>query len=178
MRFELWNGSGDDVIDQLQQGLADLAVIAAPFDAERLNSIHVGSEPWVALISKDNPLAALPGDTLPLRMLDGQELIVPRRKSRVEAIRQWFAGEGITPQILCEQSNYLDALALTRANAGVSIFPQTMENHDSAIVVKPISEPSRQAEYYLVWDKRRRLSSPAEAFLDFVSDCLAEDSKK
>ena len=36
VRYNLWNGSSDDVLDRLHKGLADLAVIAAPYDTEHL----------------------------------------------------------------------------------------------------------------------------------------------
>ena len=58
VRFSLWNGSSDDVLDRLNKGLIDLALIAAPYDSEHLNGLPVGSEPWVAIISREHPLAA------------------------------------------------------------------------------------------------------------------------
>lgn len=170
VRYELWNGSSDDVIDQLRRGLADLAVVAAPFDMEHLDGIRVGAEPWVALISTRNPLSQLPGDTIPLRALEGQPLIIPRRKSRVEAIHHWFSQVGVSPQVLCEQSNYLDAVALSEQNVGISIFPQTTDNHSPALVSRVIVEPERTAEYYLVWDKAQQPGTLAQAFLDYVRD--------
>ena len=60
VRYRLWNGSSDDVLDRLQKGLADLAVIAAPYDTEHLDGFVVGEEPWVAILPRANPLAALP----------------------------------------------------------------------------------------------------------------------
>lgn len=71
MRYGLWNGSSDDVLDRLRRGLADLAVIAAPYDSEHLEGIPVGQEPWVTMIPKDHPLAKQPGNELPLKSLVG-----------------------------------------------------------------------------------------------------------
>ena len=59
VRYSLWNGSSDDVLDRLRRGLADLAVIAAPYDSEHLEGIPVGQEPWVTMIPKDHPLASM-----------------------------------------------------------------------------------------------------------------------
>lgn len=42
VRYNLWNGSSDDVLDRLGRGLADLAIIATPYDNERLGGIPVG----------------------------------------------------------------------------------------------------------------------------------------
>lgn len=57
VRYNLWNGSSDDVLDRLGRGLADLAIIATPYDNERLGGIPVGGEPWAAILAKDSPLA-------------------------------------------------------------------------------------------------------------------------
>ena len=90
VRYNLWNGSSDDVLDRLGRGLADLAIIATPYDNERLGGIPVGGEPWAAILAKDSPLAQEEGEEIPLSRLAGQPLIVPSRKSRVQAIRAWF----------------------------------------------------------------------------------------
>ena len=42
VKYSMWNGSSDDVLDRLRQGLVDLAVIAAPYDTEHLEGITVG----------------------------------------------------------------------------------------------------------------------------------------
>lgn len=174
VKYELWNGSGDDVLEQLKKGLADLAVIAAPYDTEHLEGIPVGSEPWVALISRNHPLAQQPGSEIPLSELVGQPLIVPRRKSRVEAIYRWFHEIGATPTIFCEQSNYLDALALSGENVGISIFPQTMMLENPNVVSKVITGPAKAADYMLVWSREHRPSELAQEFILFVEDYLAE----
>lgn len=175
VRYSLWNGSSDDVLDRLHKGLADLAVIAAPYDTEHLEGFSVGREPWVAVISRNHPLARQPGDQLPLSALVGQPLIVPSRKSRIEAIRDWFGEIGAEPDILCEMSNYVDAVALAEQNVGVSIFPQTTYTPNDLVVSKVITQPARQAEYVLVWSKEQRPSGLVQAFIDYVQDFLEED---
>ncbi|MDD5931705.1 MAG: LysR family transcriptional regulator [Oscillospiraceae bacterium] len=176
VRYELWNGSSDDVLDQLHRGLADLAVIAAPYDEEHLDGFVVGREPWVAMISRRHPLADLPGTELPLSSLVGQPLIIPRRKSRVEAIRRWFAGIGAEPDILCEMSNYMDAVALAEQNVGISIFPQTTYTPNAHVVSKLITQPARQVEYVLVWERNQHLKTNlVREFTGYVRDFIEAD---
>ena len=176
VRYELWNGSSDDVLDRLHRGLVDLAVIAAPYDIEHLDGFFVGREPWVAMISRDHPLAALPGTELPLSSLVGHPLIVPRRKSRVEAIRAWFAGIGAEPDILCEMSNYMDAVALAEQNVGISIFPQTTYTPNAHVVSKVITQPVKQVEYVLVWERGQHLQTAlVQEFIRYVRDFIEAD---
>ena len=100
VQFSLWNGSSDDVLERLYRGLVDIAVIAAPYDTEHLEGFPVGREPWVALIPVGHSLAQQEGNRIPLASLVDQPLIVPSRRSRVEAIRQWFQETGAEPRIV------------------------------------------------------------------------------
>lgn len=168
VRYSLWNGSGDDVLERLQKGLADLAILAAPYDSEHLDGFPVGREPWVALIPREHPLAWLPGDSVPLERLAGEELIIPSRKSRVAAIRTWFGEIGAEPRILCEMSNYVDAVALTEQGVGISIFPQTTSTPNRLLVSKVITDSARQAEYVLVWPKGQQPLGVAGELLRYV----------
>lgn len=169
VRFELFNGSGDDVLERLRKGMADLAVICAPYDTEWFEGFTVGTEPWVAMIPVTDPLA-INKSPIKVSELSGKPLIVPRRKSRVEAIRKWFSDAGSELCIICEQSNYLDAVALTQAGVGISIFPQTTDVPNPHFVTRVITDPMKMAEYVLVWPKNRQFSEATEAFVDFIRD--------
>lgn len=174
VRYNLWNGSSDDVLDRLRKGLADLAVIAAPYDTEHLDGFTVGREPWAAMLYPEHPLARTEGDAIPLSSLVKEPLIVPSRKSRIESIRRWFGEIGAEPCILCEMSNYMDAVALTSQGIGVSIFPQTTSASNGLVVSKVVIKPSRQVEYILVWNKGQAPSGPSREFIRYIEDCLEE----
>lgn len=175
VRYNLWNGSSDDVIDRLYKGLADVALIAAPYDTEHLNGLYVGSEPWVAIIPREHPLARVEGPELPLRALAGQPLIIPNRRSRIEAIRRWFGEVGEEPQSLCETANYLDAVALSEQNIGISIYPQTTYTPNSLVVTKVITEPIKKIDYYLASRRDEKPTELAQTFIEYVSDFVDGD---
>ena len=174
VRYSLWNGSGDDVLERLRKGLADLAILAAPYDSEHLEGFPVGREPWVALIPRTHPLAKLPGEEVALECLAGEELIIPSRKSRVEAIRTWFEEIGAEPRILCEMSNYVDAVALTEQGVGISIFPQTTSTPNRLLVSKVITDSAKEAEYVLVWAKEQKPLGVAGEFLQYVRSTVED----
>ena len=178
VRYNLWNGSSDDVLDRLRKGLADLAVIAAPYDTEHLEGFPVGREPWIAMLHPGHPLAQTVGDTIPLSSLAGEPLIVPSRKSRMDAIRRWFGEVGVEPHILCEMSNYMDAAALTSQGVGISIFPQTVDVSNGLVVSKVVIQPSRQVEYILVWNRGQPPSGLTREFIHFVQENLRNDGSR
>ncbi len=178
VQYSLWNGSSDDVLERLYRGLVDIAVIAAPYDTEHLEGFQVGREPWVAIIPVSHPLAKLPGSTLPLSNLVGEPLIVPSRRSRVDAIRSWFGEIDAEPNIICDMSNYLDAVALSELGVGISIFPQTTYTPNTLLTTKVITGSERQVEYVLVRSRELRVSPLVSEFLNFVHDSIEEDSRK
>ena len=178
VRYNLWNGSSDDVLDRLRKGLADLAVIAAPYDTEHLEGFPVGREPWIAMLHPGHPLAQTVGDTIPLSSLAGEPLIVPSRKSRMDAIRRWFGEVDAEPHILCEMSNYMDAAALTSQGVGISIFPQTVDVSNGLVVSKVVIQPSRQVEYILVWNRGQPPSGLTREFIHFVQENLRNDGSR
>lgn len=174
---ELWNGSGDDVLERLLRGLADLALLASPYNAEQLDGFAVGREPWVAMMSISHPLAAAEGEFVPLHRLVGEPLFIPSRRSRVDAIRSWFAEVGAEPLIAGELSSYLDAEALAEQNAGICIFPMTTYTENELIVKKIITDSERQIEYDLVWNRNEKLPELGREFLNYVRDCMEEERR-
>ena len=175
VQYDLWNGSTDDVLDRLHRGLTDLAVIAKPYDDEHLNGITVERDPWIAIIPIEHPLAALPGNEIPLEKLAGEPLIIPSRASRVAAIHRWFSGIGAEPQVLCETANYIDAVAMAEQNVGISIFPHTTYTPNPHVAMKMITEPAKTIEYVLVWNREQTPTVLVQNFIDFVTDFMEED---
>ena len=173
----LWNGSGDEVLARVLHGLADIALVAAPYDPVMLDGFAVGREPWVAVMSTSHPLAAEAGDFIPLSKLVGQPLFIPSRQSRADAIRMWFAEIGAEPTIAGDLSNYIDAEALAEQNAGICIFPMTTYTKNDLIVKKVITDSARQIEYALVWNRSQRPTELAGEFLNYVRDCMEEERR-
>lgn len=170
VQYNLWNGSTDDVIDRMTKGLADLAMVLAPYDSERMEAIEVAALPWAAMIPGNHPLASQPDKPIDLRALVGEPLIVPARKSRVQEIYSWFREIGEEPTVVCEMSNFLDAYAMAEKGVGISIFPHTNDNKDPKVVCRDITNPTHIAHYMLGWRADRKPSQLAQLFIDYVQD--------
>ena len=90
VQYSIRNGSTDDVIYRVTQGLSDLGVITEPLNADGVFSVPVYREPWTAMIPASDPLAKLPGDTVSVSALRDKDLIIPSRESRLQEILDWF----------------------------------------------------------------------------------------
>ena len=168
VQFTVVDGNSDELIQKLRSGLIDLAIITSPCDNTLLSSFKVGQEQMTAFMSKDNPLASLPGSTIDLAMLKDRALIVPSRESMVSMIYRWFKEIHIEPKIVCKMDNYLDVAALAGRNVGISLFPKTSYILNQQIVAKEIVNPERYVEYIFVWLKNKPLSLLNEAFINHV----------
>ena len=166
--FRIMDGNSDELIERLRSGLINLAVITAPYDQTLLNAFKVGQEKMTAFMSRENPLAALPGDTINLADLKGQPLIVPSREVINNMIYGWFREIGCEPNIVCRMDNYLDVAALAGCNIGISLFPRTSYILNQRIVAKDIVNSSRFVEYMFVWLKDKPLPMADEYFIDHV----------
>lgn len=170
--YNLWNGSSDEVLNKLSNGLVDLAVVAVPFNNEKYSSVTLGREPWIAMIPKDHPLAQKPGKSIKLKELSGEPIMVPVRPSRLSAIHKWFESVHATANIICTLSNYTNASAMVEHEMGICIFPQTSYTPNPNIVFKLITEPAKIAEYCLVWNKKNDPLGVANAFVKFTQNLV------
>ena len=177
IKFRIMDGNSDELIERLRSGLINLAVITAPCDQTLLNSFKVGQEKMTAFMSRENPLSALPGDTLDLAMLKNQPLIVPSREAINDMIFNWFREIDADPRIVCKMDNYLDVAALAGGNVGISIFPKTSYVLNQKIVAKEIVNSGRFVDYLFVWLKGKPLPIADETFIDFVKQSISTNAK-
>ena len=170
VEFNLWNGNSDDVLNRLNNGLCDLAVIVGPYDEEKLKGVFVYEEPWVAMFPANHPLAKEPGDSISLKELADYELIIPSRHSRLQEITGWFESQGKKPKVICRMAHVLNAYELTEQNVGIAIYPEAAGYYadKEKVVVKKLKEPSVMAEYYLTYSSLREPSLVAGEFLKYV----------
>lgn len=178
VQYTIQDGSTDDVTALISSGQCDLGLITEPHNEEGLAAISLYSEPWTAMIPADDPLAQDGSDVLPLSALLDRDLIIPSRSSRLDEIRRWFPEPYPELRVRCRVSHFLNAYELVRKGVGIAIFPdiRKLDMDCSDIVVKRLVEPSVSLDYILVWERSRKLSRSAQAFLDFICTEMGMDS--
>ncbi|MCQ2553414.1 MAG: LysR family transcriptional regulator [Clostridia bacterium] len=174
VRFRILDGSPDDLVEKMRSGLISLAVITSPYDQLLLNSFKVGQEKIVALMNKEHPLALKEGDSITIKDLSGQPLIVPSQRSMIDTIYKWFRETRKDPNIVCEMDSYLDAAALAGRGVGISIFPKTEYIPNNSLIAKDIAVTDRDMEYLFVWRKGHPLPTVEKSFIDYVKSMQEE----
>lgn len=165
VRYSLWSANSDDVMERLEKGLLDAALIREPFNGEKFESIHIMEEPWIALMRIGHPLEAMEKLTLP--QLAEQELIVPIRRS--EEIARWFSDIGLVPKITCQYAPLVNGVILAEQGLGVTICPASAGHILSGqrIVMRPLADVPLTG-VSLIWQRGIRLSAAAEKFIAYI----------
>ena len=170
VKYSMWNGSSDDVLDRLRQGLVDLAVIAAPYDTEHLEGITVGRGPWVAIMSRSNELAGWRRYDTAQESCRKAAYSAPAAHRASTRYAHGLPRQSAEPNIICTLSNYLDAVAMSELDIGITIFPRTTYTPNDLLVTKIITDPAKQIEYVLVHMKNREPSELMTEFINYVRD--------
>ena len=170
VQFNIWNGNSDEVTQRVRNGLADLAIIMEPFDPQGFHSMPIYSEPWIAMFSKEHPLAKTKGKTIPLEKLADHDLIIPSRGSRLQEISDWFAPLGITPSIKAKIANATSAYELCEQNVGVAIYPAAVADliHGDRVHIREITNPRHTTTYILIYPDTHPLTPVAEKFVESI----------
>ena len=168
--YNLWCGTVDDLSYRMKSGLLELAITMTPLNTEQLDGITVYREPWAAIIPAAHPLAGGRKQTVSLKELAGNDLIISSRHSREEEIRSWFENTGKEPRFIVKTAHSSNASKLVDKNIGIAIFPASVAKNisaDSNVVVKTIT-PEVNVDYVLSWDKEKTPSALALKFIDHV----------
>ncbi|MCR5773707.1 MAG: LysR family transcriptional regulator [Lachnospiraceae bacterium] len=170
VRFDIWSGTTDEIINRTHNGLCDLAIVMEPFSDPDVISYPIHSEPWAAIIPKSDPLAKKKGSSVKPEELADKTLIIPSRASRREEFRSWMPDPSKPLKVACRVAHIINVRELAGAGAGVAIFPlaKGIMEDDDEVVVKAIDHPEAVASYLLIKSKKRSLSRATEAFWDFA----------
>ena len=170
IHFQILAGSGDEVNQRLEQNLADIGIMREPFDMETYDREFLKSEPWLAVMGKETPLARETGKTVPLSRLGGEDLIIPARLPIQEEINSWFNDAAQERNIFCVYNSPAAIIPLVESGAAVAICPESVKRFAGGrrLVFKPIVEPRKDSRLYLVKKRRQMMPLAAQLFWEFA----------
>ena len=172
VRFRIAHGNSDDLTEKLRSGLISLAVITPPYDQLLLDGFIVGSGEIAAFMNAQHPLAKQKGNTISIRDIKDEKLIVSGRKSTIDRIYSWFQEIEAEPNIICETDSFMDAAVFAKRGLGISIFPRTALIPGDTLVSKELEGDDKKVEYLFAWEKERPLPLVEELFAEFVKNSL------
>ncbi len=169
--FDIWTGTTDEIINRVHKGLCDLAIVMEPFSDSEAEALPVFSEPWAAIIPKQDPLAKKSSPAVKPEELVDKALIIPSRASRNAEFRRWMPDPDRPLNVVCRVAHIINVKELAHAGVGIAIFPLGADTagNDPEVVIKKIDHPAAVASYLLIRDKNRPLSKVSESFWEYTS---------
>lgn len=156
-----FSGNGEIVMDRLDKGLLDFAVLMGAENTERYYSLPLPNhDTWGLLMDKDDPMAQKKAITA--EDLLGIPLILSSQSLSLDELSGWLGFPMSRLHIAATYTLLFNGSLMVRSGLGYALrFDHIAPSgKDSPFAFRPLTSPLS-----LVWKKHQILSAPAEAFL-------------
>ena len=167
--FQFYSGDATDIIERLDHGNLDFAILLAPIDITKYEYITLpDTSIWGVLMKKDCEFANL--DVITKETLLQMPLILHRRPALQQIIADW-AKTDLDKLHVTATYNVIHGTPISFVKNDMGYFLTTRDlfapELDSSVVFKPL-EPALKIQYNLVWKRKNIFSNAARVFLEDV----------
>ncbi len=168
--FAIHEGNTFELMEMLESGLIELAIVRTPFHSDQLNCLYLSPEPMIAAgASSFFPAGMSSGQPISLELLGHAPVILYRRFEKI--LLSLCEQKGITPQVFCIADDARTTLMWAEAGLGVAVVPQSayriMPHHN--MVYGELSEEDLHTRIAAVCKKGCSLSWAAQQFLEIFA---------
>lgn len=168
--FAIHEGNTFELMEMLESGLIELAIVRTPFHNDYLNCLYLSPEPMIAAGAASFFPAGMPsGQPISLELLGHAPVILYRRFEKI--LLSLCEQKGITPQVFCIADDARTTLMWAEAGLGVAVVPQSayriMPHHN--MVYGELSEEDLHTRIAAVCKKGCSLSWAAQQFLEIFA---------
>ena len=168
--FAIHEGNTFELMEMLESGLIELAIVRTPFHNDQLNCLYLSPEPMIAAGAASFFPAGMPsGQPISLELLGHAPVILYRRFEKI--LLSLCEQTGITPQVFCIADDARTTLMWAEAGLGVAVVPQSayriMPHHN--MVYGELSEEDLHTRIAAVCKKGCSLSWAAQQFLEIFA---------
>ena len=174
IQYHITSGGTEQVVERLDRGLFDMAVIVEPPDLSKYNYLEVPEcDTWGAVIRKDCPLAEKAEikveDLLPYPVFCSEQ-------SAKADLPRWCGEKADRLNILATFNLANNGAVFVREGLGVQLtFDHLIEmTEDGPLCFRPLS-PALYNKMYVIWKKYQVFSRASNAFLSKLKqelECL------
>lgn len=168
--FAIHEGNTFELMEMLESGLIELAIVRTPFHNDQLNCLYLSPEPMIAAGAASFFPAGMPsGQPISLELLGHAPVILYRRFEKI--LLSLCEQKGITPQVFCIADDARTTLMWAEAGLGVAVVPQSayriMPHHN--MVYGELPEEDLHTRIAAVCKKGCSLSWAAQQFLEIFA---------
>lgn len=173
IRYEIYSANTYQLLDQLQNGQIDLALVRTPFSKTEMEILYIKKEPFLAIgFSSFFPVCK--EDYLTMKDLEKAPLILYRRWEEMLKVR--FEAEGISPHIFCCNDDAQTTLALASLGMGIGLLPASGAPESLSSLTSPetkiwiLKEETLYSQIALVCRRKSQLPDSARLFWEMIED--------
>lgn len=166
IRFHLFSGSAEDVMERLDKGLMDFGLLIEPYDVTRYDSLRLPVvDRWGVLMRQDSPLAAL--EAIQAQDIRDEPLVCSRQALEGGQLSSWFKTDYTRLNLVASYNLLFNASLLVEAGLGYALCLDNIVNTsgESGLCFRPL-KPALESHVDLVWKKHQMFSRASDLFLD------------
>lgn len=170
IKFHIYSGNAEDVMEKLDKGLLDFGLLIQPIDLSKYDHITLpDKDVWGVVLRKDHPLAKK--EKIVLENLTEIPLIASRQMSpkysKDSGFLDWFGDKYEELNITATYNLVYNAAILVKAGVGCAITLDKLADtsEKSSICFRPL-EPKLESGLDIVWKKYQVFSPAAKLFLE------------
>ena len=177
--YKIQQNESSRLCELVKSRMLELAIIRLPLELDAFSVIHLRTEPFYFLTSREK--AAI-GPEIGLSDLRDEPLILPSTEGLGVhyTIHMAFTARQLKPRIVAECSDIPLLLRLVSSEFGSAIVPETVARQisDPRIRASKITDPQLTGATGLIWLKGHHLSATAQHFVELIQHKCAEDQPK
>lgn len=168
IRFHIFSGNAEDVMERLDKGLVDFGLLIEPYDVAKYDYIRLPTvDVWGVLMRRDSPLAVL--GAIQAENLWNVPLICSRQALEGGQLSSWLKADYGKLNFVCSYNLLFNASLLVEAGAGYALCLDNIVNTtgESNLCFRPL-RPVLESHVNLAWKKHQIFSKPSELFLNQI----------
>jgi DNA-binding transcriptional LysR family regulator len=155
------------LLDLLESGLTDLAVLALPVEDEQLAVTPLLNEPLVLIVGPMHPLAKR-SEVAISELRNERWILSPANYELREATLKACREAGFTPQTVLEGGETETLVRFVAAGLGIALVPALAVSGFSGVLSLSVRDQTLTRSLGLVWRRDRTASPAARALREFL----------
>lgn len=174
IKFHIYSGNAEDVIEKLDKGLLDFGILIHPVDISKYDNITLPEKDlWGVVMRKDSPLAKKKyielDDLENIPLLNSRQAI--RKTSDKNEFIEWFQNRFDKLNTVATFNLVYNAAVMVKAGIGYAITLNKLVDisKESELCFRPL-KPKLESRLDIVWKKYQVFSPAAKLFLNKLQE--------
>ncbi len=177
IEFRLHEAGVQTLLDLLEAGLADMAIVTLPVEDTALTVEELFREELIVVVNQQHSIARQ--TSVPLVSLKDEKWVLsPKNYELREKTLQACQQAGFMPQVVLDGGEMETLLHLVSAGVGITLVPRLAVQPTNTLAMLTVSDQRLQRTLGLVWRGDRVASPAARALREFLVDHLRSEYKE